>query len=133
MARLSNHGAIIVSQKGDFNNSMKFLRFLGERKYLERIEYYAEMGRKALAEATPVDTGKTAASWKYEITENSKGLKITWLNDNTADGIPIVVLLYYGHGTPSGRFVQGRDFITPAMEPVFKEIMDNVCKEVTSN
>lgn len=98
---------------------------------MDNIEAYAQKGVEALAAATPVDTGKTAASWSYEIQSKNDILTITWKNSNEADGIPIVVLLYYGHGTPQGHYVKGRDFITPAIRPVFDEIADKVWKEVT--
>lgn len=124
---------IKMTSKGSFTNTYKFLRFLKSRKYLKKVEMFAKKGLEALAANTPVDTGRTAASWRYEIKDDKSSLTITWLNDSkTATGIPIVVLLYYGHGTGRGTFVQGRDFITPAIEPVFNEIMDGVWKEVTS-
>ena len=82
--------------------------------------------------ATPVDTGKTAASWRYQITNNKNELKIEWLNDSTTkDGIPIVVLIQYGHGTGNGGYVVGRDFINPAIQPIFDKIADALWKEVT--
>lgn len=122
---------IKISSSGSFNNTFKFFDFLLKRNYLKRLNEYGRKGVEALSSATPVDTGKTAASWSYRIKETQDGASIEWTNSNaTKEGIPIVVLLYYGHGTPSGKFVQGRDFITPAIEPVFDEIANNLWKEV---
>lgn len=124
---------IKMSSKGSFKNTYKLLRFLNLRGYTNNIEDYAKMGVEALAAATPVDTGKTAASWRYEIKSNKDNLTITWINDNkTKTGIPVVVLLYFGHGTPGGHYVQGRDFITPAIRPIFKDIADGIWKEVSN-
>jgi hypothetical protein len=92
------------------------------------------MGVKALMEATPVDTGKTQASWRYEIKRNNdKTYSIIWINDNRSEGEygpPVVVLLYYGHITKTGGYVEGRDFITPAMRPVFDKIANDAWKEM---
>ena len=92
------------------------------------------MGVKALMEATPVDTGKTAASWKYEVSRNGNTYSITWINTNLSEGDsgpPVVVLLYYGHITRQGGNVEGRDFITPAMRPVFDKIAEDAWKELS--
>ena len=122
-----------ISSSGSFKNSYKFLRFLFNKQHLKRIEEYAQKGVDALRSATPVDTGKTAASWGYEIKESNNNLTITWTNSNKSkDGTPIVLLLQYGHGTGWGSYVKGRDFINPALKPIFDEIADNIWKEVTN-
>lgn len=130
--KFSSNGMIKMSSKGSFKNSMKFLKHLNEGKFYKRIDHYAQEVTDALRAATPVRTGKTAASWHHTITETPDGgVTITWHNSNTVQGIPIVVLLYYGHGTPSGRYVAGRDFITPTVRPLFDKITDKIWKEVT--
>lgn len=123
---------IKMKSSGSFSNTYKFLRFLHRKEHLKRLDEYGKRGVEALAAATPVDTGKTAASWNYVIKDTANGITITWTNNNNAEGIPIVVLLYYGHATGWGYYVQGRDFITPAIQPIFDEIAESVWKEVTS-
>lgn len=122
---------ITVSSKGTFNHMIKFLNRLKDREYYDKLEEYAELGKLALMEATPVDTGRTQQSWKYIIRIGKESATITWMNENRApNGIPIVLLLVYGHGTRGGRYVQGYDFITPAIEPIFDQIADNIWMEV---
>lgn len=122
-----------ITSSGSFKNSYKFLRFLFNKGHLRKLDEYGKKGVEALSSATPVDTGKTAASWGYEINEDKDSLSITWTNNNkSADGTPIVILLQYGHGTGWGRYVRGRDFINPALKPVFDEIAEDIWKEVTN-
>lgn len=95
-----------------------------------KLDEYGKMGVEALARATPVDTGKTSASWNYEI-HSSKGVHtLTFTNSNLSNYIPVVILIQYGHATKNGGFVQGRDFINPAIEPVFKKMSDDLWGEV---
>lgn len=89
------------------------------------------MGVDALSAATPVDTGKTAASWGYVITRTSDTATITWTNSNVNNGVPIALILQYGHGTGTGGYVKGRDYIKPAIRPVFDELANELWKEVT--
>lgn len=123
---------ISIKSKGDWNKTFSFLdkasKVFFNKSLLNR---YGEMGVRALREATPKDTGDTANSWSYEIEENNGSVRIIWKNDSTTkDGIPIVVLLHYGHGTRNGGYVQGRDFINPAMRPVFDKIAKEAWEEV---
>lgn len=97
-----------------------------------RIRSFAEAGVRALEEATPVESGETAAAWGYEIVEDSKGISIYWTNTHENEGAYIAVLLQYGHGTGTGGYVQGRDYINPALRPIFDQIADNAWKAVTS-
>lgn len=121
-----------VVHKGNFNNTERFLKRMSSRKEYENLERFGRMGVEALAQATPVDTGKTAASWYYEIRINSKGVGIYWKNSNTTpEHIPIAILIQYGHATRNGGYVQGRDFINPAILPIFDQMVDDVWKEVT--
>ena len=124
---------IRITSKGDFRNIYKFLNFVKGNHQFDNINKYAQKGVDALQSVTPIDTGKTAASWGYEINSDSEKFTITWTNDNKDKaGTPIVLLLHYGHGTPSGRYIQGRDFINPALKPIFDEILENVWKEVVN-
>ncbi len=97
------------------------------------LDSYGRMGKDALSEATPVDSGVTASSWNYAITKDSKGPGIVWNNDNIAsNGTPVVILIQYGHGTGTGGYVAGIDFINPAMTPIFDQLIDDLWKEVSS-
>lgn len=118
---------------GDFKNTFKFLNKLTDNKYLaNKLDAYGEEGVRLLSAATPVDTGLTASSWGYQTKIGEGFVSITWTNSNTTpNGIPIVILLQYGHGTRGGGYVQGRDFINPAVQPLFDRIADELWKEVT--
>lgn len=124
---------IYLTNHGSFSKTYNFLRRILKRSYYKGLESLAQEGVRALSEATPVDTGKTAASWQYSITDDGKTVSIKWFNTNEADGIPIVVLLYYGHATKHGGYVQGRDFISPAIQPIFDKISNKAWEEVTSD
>jgi len=102
-----------------------------EIAHLSILDKYGKIGVEALANATPVDTGETASSWNYSIEHGKNGASLTWNNSNINNGVPIAIIIQYGHGTRGGGYVQGRDYINPAMRPVFDEIADRVWKEVT--
>lgn len=95
------------------------------------LRKYGELGVQALQSATPKETGTTSASWFYEVKENSDGFTIEWKNSNENKGVLIAAILQYGHGTGTGGYVQGVDYINPAMKPVFQQIADDAWKEVT--
>lgn len=122
--------------KGDFNKLERFLvKAIGIKPVIRRIlEKYGQQGVDALREATPKDTGKTSESWSYKIEEEKNGnLKIIWENSNLAkDWAPIAILLQYGHATGNGGYVQGRDYINPAIDSVFHRIADEAWKEVNN-
>ena len=120
-----------MRQSGDFKKSLTFLTHLRTRNIRPILEKYGQKGVEALAEATPKATGKTAASWSYEIKMEKTGAVLSWKNANIVDGVPIAVILQYGHGTRNGGYVQGVDYINPAMKPVFDAIRDELWKEVT--
>lgn len=122
---------IKISNKGDFSKTYKFFKGISRGDMYRRLDAYGRKGVEALASATPVDTGVTANSWSYEIKKYKHGLSITWINSNLINGIPIVVLLQYGHATRNGGFVEGRDFINPAIQPIFDQIAESAWKEVT--
>ena len=118
-------------QSGDFKKNLTFLTNLRKKSIRPILEKYGQKGVEALAEATPKATGKTAASWSYEIKMEKTGAVLSWKNANIVDGVPIAVILQYGHGTRNGGYVQGVDYINPAMKPVFDAIRDELWKEVT--
>lgn len=89
-------------------------------------------GVEALSAATPVDTGATSQSWRYEINLDRTRTTLTWLNTNTVNGVNIAIILQYGHGTGTGGYVAGKDYINPAIKPIFDDIANSVWKEVTS-
>lgn len=124
---------VIVKQKGDFSKTEKFLNTINKKLYYRNLQKYAEQGVAALASATPIDSGITANSWNYEIRQTKNSVSIYWTNSNVNKGVPIAVIIQYGHGTRNGGYVQGRDYINPAMRPIFDKIAENVWKEVTSS
>lgn len=123
---------IKFTQKGDFKNIEKFLSRAKGRKFYQRLDSYGRQGVDALSKATPVDTGVTAGSWDYRIEISKTSISIVWTNSNQNQGIPIVVLIQYGHGTRNGGYVQPNDFINPTMKPLFEEIADSIWTEVTA-
>lgn len=118
--------------RGNFNNLEKFLKKSTNMNLRSILEKYGQEGVNALASSTPVDSGLTASSWSFEIRQNGSNVSIVWTNSNINKGVPIAIILQYGHGTKNGGYVQGRDYINPAMRPVFDKIADLAWKEVTS-
>lgn len=122
---------VSVFHKGDFKKTEKMLKralVFNVRPVLER---YGKAGVEALAAATPKDTGLTASSWSYEISSRPGVHKVTWSNSHIVDGVPIAIILQYGHGTGGGGYVEGRDYINPAMRHIFDELAAAAWKEVT--
>lgn len=121
---------IEVTSHGDFSKTMSFFDRILKRSHFAGLDRYGQMGVEALAKATPVDEGMSRDSWKYEIiTGANPGIR--WYNTNvTRTGIPVVILIQYGHGTGTGGYVAGRDFINPAIKPIFDQIANDVWKEV---
>lgn len=122
---------IQITQKGSFNNTETYLSRLKAVQVAAILSKYGSVGVAALSNATPVDSGLTAASWYYEIVQRPGYYSIRWHNRNVRDGIPIAILIEYGHGTGTGGYVAGRDFIMPAIRPIFDKIAADVEKEVT--
>lgn len=121
---------ITFVHKGNFEKTEAFLKRAKEAEFLNRLDAVAREGVSALAAATPVNTGKTASSWDYEIVRTKTGATIYWTNSNVNDGVPIAILIQYGHSTGEGAYVQGTDFINPAMVPVFNNIAESAWREV---
>lgn len=123
---------INIKVKGDFKNTEKFFSRSKNSEFFKHLDDYGRKGVEALRLATPKDTGVTADSWDYEIDMSHGQIIIAWMNNNkTKTGIPIVILVQYGHGTRNGGYVIGRDFINPATQPVFDAIAEDVWKEVS--
>jgi hypothetical protein len=123
---------IKLESKGSFRNTEKFLKTISSRSIYSELDRYGKEGVFYLSESTPKDTTKTSESWTYEINYDTEGVQIYWSNDQVVDGVPIVILLQYGHSTGSGGFVQGNDFINPAIKPVFNQLAEKVWKAVRS-
>lgn len=121
---------ISFRQKGDFSNLSKFLERAKEAVHLGDLDRYGRAGVDALASATPVDTGLTASSWYYEIERENGSVTISFRNSNIQNGVPIAIILQYGHGTGTGGWVEGRDYINPAIQPIFDQIAKDAWEEV---
>jgi hypothetical protein len=122
---------ISISHKGTFNNTDKFLKRLSTSDYMMVLDKYGREGVDALKSATPTDSGETANSWGYKISHGKGSTSIIWTNSHVVDGVLIAVILQYGHATRNGGYVQGRDYINPAIRPIFDKISNDVWREVT--
>lgn len=123
---------ISIRHKGDYGKLTRYLEKLKSTARVSVLDKYGKAGVEALASATPVDTGLTAQSWYYKVEVNGNSAKITFCNSNIQNGIPIAIILQYGHGTGTGGWVEGRDYINPAIQPIFDKIVDDAWKEVTT-
>ena len=121
---------ITITEKGDFSNTERWLSKLKRSEMFAVLGKYGSLGVNALSNATPVESGQTAASWFYTIQQRPGYYSIRWHNSHVEDGIPIAVILQYGHGTGTGGYVQGRDYIMPAIRPIFDQIVDEAMREV---
>ena len=122
---------IIFRQKGNFSKLTKFFERAKEVVKLGDLDKYGREGVAALSSATPKDTGLTASSWYYKIENKNGSAKITFNNSNIQNGVPIAIILQYGHGTRNGGFVEGIDYINPAIRPIFEKIANDAWREVT--
>ena len=122
---------ISFRHKGDFSKLTRFLERAKEAVRLGDLDKYGREGVAALASATPVDTGLTANSWNYSISNSNGSITISFYNSNIQNGVPIAIILQYGHGTRNGGWVEGRDYINPAIQPVFDRIANDAWREVT--
>ena len=122
---------IRFESKGDFSRSIKWLQKLQRAEFYNRVNAIAAQGTSALASATPVDSSKTAQSWSHEVKITRTSCRVEWHNSNVNQGVPIAIILQYGHGTGTGGYVAGRDYINPAIRPIFDKIAEDVWSEVT--
>lgn len=122
---------ITFRQKGNFSRTTQYFERLKEVMKLGILDKYGREGVAALSSATPIESGVTAASWYYEIEHSKDSATITFSNSHVNQGVPIAIILQYGHGTGTGGWVQGRDYINPAIQPIFDKIAEEAWKEVT--
>lgn len=118
-------------QKGDFSKATKYFEKVKEAAKVSVLDRYGKAGVAALSSATPVESGQTASSWYYEVKRQNGSVRIDFLNSNVNKGVNIAIILQYGHGTGTGGWVQGRDYINPAIRPIFDKLANDAWKEVT--
>lgn len=123
---------ISFRQKGDFSKLNRYFEKLKEAAKIGVLDKYGRAGVEALSSATPTRTGVTAASWSYKINRKNGGISLDFYNSNVNKGVPIAIIIQYGHGTGTGGWVEGIDYINPAIQPLFKKLADDAWKEVTS-
>lgn len=124
---------ISFTSRGDLKNLEKFLNKAQKGDWYRQIDPLAKRGVAALAAATPTDSGETAAAWDYKISRKGSGVEIEWVNRNNENGFPVAIMLQMGHGTGTGGYVRGIDYINPAIRPIFDQIADGVWKVVQSS
>lgn len=122
---------ITITQKGSFNNIERYLARLKSSERYAVLNKYGSLGVAALSNATPTETGRAAGSWYYTIVDSPGYYSIRWHNRDIEGGLPVIILIQYGHGTGTGGYVQGRDIIMPAIRPIFDQMADDAWKEVT--
>ena len=122
---------ISFRHKGDFSKTSRYLAKAKKAVKIKDLDRFGKEGVAALASATPVDTGLTANSWYYQVEHTNGSAKINFYNSNIQNGVPIAIILQYGHGTKNGGWVQGKDYINPAIQPLFDKIAENAWREVT--
>lgn len=122
---------ITFSHKGDFSKTYSFLERAKEAVHIGDLDKYGKEGVAALASVTPVESGLTANSWYYKIERKKDSVSITFYNSNVQNGVPIAIILHYGHGTRNGGWVEGRDYINAAIQPIFDKIANEAWREVT--
>lgn len=123
---------IRITHKGDYSKVTRYFEKLSKRATIVALEKYGQMAVDALAAATPVRSGLTASSWHFEINKTGKGYSIDLFNSHVNKGVPIAIILQYGHGTGTGGWVEGRDYINPAIQPVFDKLASDAWKEVSN-
>jgi hypothetical protein len=123
---------ITIKVSGSFAKTEQYLSKLKAAQFFNILEKYGSIGVSILGSATPVDSGLTAQSWTYEVKQRPGYFSIIWKNTNLVDGIPVAVMLQYGHGTGTGGYVKGRDYINPVIQPLFDRMMSDLEREVKS-
>lgn len=123
---------IRFKHRGNFNKTEKFLTGYGRLNFRRVLESYGQKGVDALASATPIDSGLTASSWYYTIEITKTYFTVSWMNSNVVSGVPIAIILQYGHGTGTGGYVEGIDYINPALKPIFDSLAEDIWREVVN-
>lgn len=123
---------ITFKHSGNFKNTEKLFSKVKGRTWLNKLETLGEVGVRALANNTPVDTGVTAASWSYEIVDKDGRISVIWSNSNVNNYVNIALILQYGHATRNGGWVEGRDYINPALQPIFDKMASDAWEVITS-
>lgn len=123
---------ITFEHKGDFRNTDRFLKRMSKFDFANVLKNVAQKGVQALSAATPVDSGLASISWGYEIKRSRGSFEIVWTNSDIENGFPVVIGIQYGHGTGTGGYVRGQDFINPVMRPIFEQILADLWTEVTT-
>lgn len=121
-----------LSSRGDYHKTESWLKRLATQQLFNKLDSYGKRGVQALAAATPVNSGLTAASWGYKIEKTRDHVSITWTNSNNPNDFPVAVMLQYGHGTGTGGYVRGIDYINPVVKPIFEQIANELTKAVKS-
>lgn len=121
-----------ATSSGSFEKTLKFLNRIQPDNLFANLDRYGRMGVDALSSATPVETGLASNSWGYQIGKTKGRVSISWFNTDVEGGVNIAVIIQYGHGTGTGGYVQGRDYINPAMRPIFDKILEDVWRVVTN-
>lgn len=124
---------ITFRQKGDFSKTTRYLNRIRRSVSNVDLDKYGSEGVKALSSSTPVDSGLTSRSWYYKIEKTDNSTAITFYNSNIQNGVPIAIILQYGHGTRNGGWVQGRDYINPSIQPIFDKLTNDAWREVTNS
>ena len=122
---------VVMKQSGSLKNFEGFLYKNRKRRLYQLLNEYGKQGVELLRDATPVDTGKTASGWDYEIEVSSQGVSLYWVNNNVNEGVPIAILIQYGHATRIGSYVHGVDYINPELRPLFESMATKLWKEVS--
>jgi hypothetical protein len=122
---------ITFESTGDFKKTQDFLNKMAQAEFTAMLSHYGQVGVDALASATPTDSGLTASSWTYTIEKVRGKYSLIWHNTNVVDGVPVAILIQYGHGTGTGGWVEGRDYINPSIRPIFDMITEEVWRQVT--
>lgn len=123
---------ISIKTKGSFKKTEKLLKKSMGKNYRSILDKYGKEGVESLASMTPIETGETASSWNYEIIQNQNSLSVVWTNSHIEKGVNIALILQYGHGTRTGGWVEGIDYINPALKPIFNKLAEAAWKEITS-
>lgn len=126
-----SHKMITITSTGNFKHAEGFFKRAKRRDFMKKLSYYGKLGVDALAQETPKDSGASSKSWGYTIEETKGSIKLYWTNDEISDGVPVVILIQYGHATRNGSYVEPRDFINPVTREIFDQIASSIWEEVT--